>query len=634
MKKLTALILALLCALSLCACTEPDTDTADTEKTKQTQASDGTKAPADPDSTPADSTSADSTPADSTPADTDPADPDGPNDPGTPTETDMDRAKRLILEGKHLEAYVLLAELAKNDIEAAAMLYDFHVVYENEKTLSDGYVYEESYTYDVHGYTLRTVVKSRIDNKHVTVITNAYSDGKLASLSYAEDEQTTVSRTFTYNAAGLVSSMSESIKSGPMDDGEYFEYSVEYMYEYDGAGRLVKEMIDEYSVIEYEYDSYGNLTKTTNRNAWGDYAVISVYENTLDSENRVIKSIITESDNFTGAEDITYTVSYTYDTEGRVATETYEDEDGTSVISYTYDSYGNAVEIEMSEMSERSYESVFEWVYDADGNVVSMRQEESDGSVYLNEYDKFGNVTKHTVQMDGDTVREIVFSCNEAGAVVREEYYYDGVLENTVEYFYDSEGREIKTVRKEVAYDAVETVEYTYDENGLLTGEKTVTEYDGVRDQTNKYYQYDPDGRLRSVIEEGRITLSQAFDEQGKLVYSEYEEYDGSWVREEYAYDANGRCITKTKYVDTKLEETTSYVYDDAGRVIKTVSAVGFENILNGVMTEVEVTYDANGFMIEAHDNEGNSAEISGWRVFYRPGNKHNENQTEYFSLV
>ncbi len=127
------------------------------------------------------------------------------------------------------------------------------------------------------------------------------------------------------------------------------------------------------------------------------------------------------------------------------------------------------------------------------------------------------------------------------GRVVKASSYNNGELDAVSEYFYDSEGREIKLISQVQGYTNVQ--ERSYDKDGNLLWYNVDTGFS----QSRQEYSYDKQGRMLSV------DYYQNSEPAGRWECS----YEGN-VRSTLIYDSQG-----------KLAGTLRSVLDEAGNVLE-----------------------------------------------------------------
>lgn len=187
-----------------------------------------------------------------------------------------------------------------------------------------------------------------------------------------------------------------------------------------------------YSVCEFVYNENGDIIKQiANKNG-----IIYTYDYTYNPDGTRNSAIYTAPDGI-GA-----THRFTYDENGRLLRETYEDASGVELYSceYTYDEKGNAIAQDVVE-GELAYRLEIEFVYDANGKLTREVCDYGEGVQELLDY---------TYDENGNMIKKVFTS-------------YDG-SQICYEYTYSADGNVIK----EVLTDAQGTVQYVEIEYKLM----------------------------------------------------------------------------------------------------------------------------------------------------------------------
>ena len=213
--------------------------------------------------------------------------------------------------------------------------------------------------------------------------------------------------------------------------GEYWNYEeVDVVYDVtlDESGRITSlSFKNPEDGIVYntavKYDEYGNFTEIKESDSKGNV----IRTKTLKYDKNHNLTFINNDD-----KDETFSSSYTYDSEGRYTSLSYES--GYYIIknSFEYDKNGRVSKRHTySEYTYPGYEYVTEYTtentYDKKGFLISYNESYSDGhtSTMLNEYDKSGNNTyscREEVMADGNTVKyEYKYTYDKYGEV-KESY--------------------------------------------------------------------------------------------------------------------------------------------------------------------------------------------------------------------
>lgn len=228
------------------------------------------------------------------------------------------------------------------------------------------------------------------------------------------------------------------------------------------------------------------------------------------AEYKLIKQKVYDE---TGA--VRFSVDYEYDTNGNMIKSTNYDlaEGGINGwVEISYDANGNEIKGAAYSVVDGSTYISQEFNYDAEGNLVKEVRYSSDGSIEVvveYTYDANGNKIKTTEPQD----YWIEYSYDANGRLIKEEEYEFGYAEccSSVEYTYDANGNLKK--RTEYYEGSVDGwTEYSYDANGkLIKGTDFNLYEDGVTvEESSVIYEYDSNGNVikQSAIEDG-YTLSR-----------------------------------------------------------------------------------------------------------------------------
>ncbi len=228
--------------------------------------------------------------------------------------------------------------------------------------------------------------------------------------------------------------------------------------------------------------------------------------------------------------------------------------------------------------------------YDEKGRLILKRTLDKEYNLYQIEqyfYDEKNGKLRAVIDEEGKP--KILKQYNENGDIVSEAYFDDdGKLESSQEYGYDARGNLVLIKEKNFNNGREETVVIShlkYNENGVRI-EEAIEENGFIKEERffndqgiiSQEIIYTEDG------EEGIICIvsNEEFDEEGKPV--KYEDYalpsdyeDESMTQEEY--DASE---------DSFLTSTTTYEYDEFGRLAKT----NFKNHTTDEQQTREIDYD------------------------------------------
>ena len=411
--------------------------------------------------------------------------------------------------------------------------------------------------------------------------------GKTIYLNYDESNRISVitdpnnnGYTFTYNG-NMLSQVSSNNSLGTQtwkytyDDNAFMLTKTDpqgnlVQYYYDAEQRVSQTIDPQGGTINVQYDPENNTTTVTEKDG-------GVWLYRYDSSPGVLKS---KTDPSGG------TTSYEYDTNRNLTSKI--EADGTAT-SYTYDASGNMTS-----------------VTDAAGNTSTYTYNEQ--NLVTGITDSTGKLTKYTY----DTRGNILSTTDPAGAITQ--------------YTYDSKGNIISITAPNggtttMAYDANnnlisvtdpsgQTTTQTYDNSGNMTSQTdangtTTFQYNSlnqliaVTDSTGKQtkYTYDANGNRLSSTDANGNTTTYDYNYKNQLIQTT----DAAGFKTAFTYGTGG-CSScgggsdkLTSITDAK-NQTTSYQYDQNGRLIKETDPLG---------NSTSYTYDAKGNMISRTKPDG-----------------------------
>ena len=320
---------------------------------------------------------------------------------------------------------------------------------------------------------------------------------------------------YYYDAAGSLASLVDPVGN-----------TTEWVY--DGLDRMIEETNELDATRYFEYDEARNLIQKTDRNG-------RVTEYAYDGIGRILEENWLDSQ-----ESVIWTISYAYDSAGRVESVG----DDAAEYEYGYDDAGRVLS-ETQTIAGLTPVIALSYQYDAEGKRTQVAATIGGTADFVNDYsyDYLDRVTR--IEQHGA-------SGGNAVAEKRVDFTYDAA----------SQWDAITRYADLAATDLVATGSYGYDLAGRLTsltytkGETALVDYDWSFDAGNRMTQY-----VNSI--DG--TADYTSDNTAQLTGADYD-YQ---TDESYTYDANGNR-TISGYVtgdDNQLlaDGTYRYLYDDEG---------------------------------------------------------------------
>lgn len=403
---------------------------------------------------------------------------------------------------------------------------------------------------------------------------------------------------------------------GHIDTNSYSVYNAKRVTDYNEYGELIREEVT-YSFESPDWQSF-----------------LREYEITYDAKGNKLESVETLDGKENRRETYTYndrgllhvfkafysessykTETYTYDEAGNpVLTVTaYSDSEYVETLECTYDGSGNLLTEKMSYTG-------------GNGGDSGLSYEIS------NTYDEEGKLIRRVHRMGGDRPSTIdnSYTYNPQGDLILETAQYtvgegeDAIVGNTIEtsyqYTYDHEGRITKKITETALGSS--TSEYTYNEQGDLICEKTVNDLGTV--QTGEFaYVYSENGEISRITEvknsyrvsscdetydeQGNLTSQQSvsamdtasnssvytYDDLNRPIQKVHTDSDGRSYTYTYEYDERNNLTKKTRTYPSGTVTTFVYTYDDMDREIKSVVTTGKDR------TVTETEYDHHGNVIK-----------------------------------
>lgn len=412
----------------------------------------------------------------------------------------------------------------------------------------------------------------------LTGLTGGLADSTLTNtVAGIADDARDVTTTYTYDAAGNLTSQSDALKAVTAFAYDAFGEAISRTQDigdgrsliesrfYDKRGLLTGSIADPGGInatTVTDYDAFGRAVRTVDANG-------NATRQEYDRLGRLVQTV----DPRNAARSITY------DAFDRVLTQT--DALGRAT-SYAYDSTARSMTVTTAEgiavTTVRNRQGQVQSVTDGNGNTTTYT------------YDRSGNLTRT------DTPASHSSDLYDAAGRLIETVDANG---NRVDYTYDAANRVLTRTLDPDGLNQVTRYEYdalgrrvsVTDPNGSIT----TTEYDPKGDVLRQTvdaagkklattYTYNKRGRVLTVTSAGGSLTRYEYDNLGRRT-AEHVDPDGLDLVTRYQYDSNGNAIAR---VDPN-GHATRFVYDENNRLAFQIDPAG--NVQRTV-------YDANGLVV------------------------------------
>ena len=351
----------------------------------------------------------------------------------------------------------------------------------------------------------------------------------------------------------------------------------------------------------YYYNGYGNLEKTS----------VPVLELTTSAAYDAASRLTSVTDA------LEHVSSYTYDKNDNLLTTT---DPMNHVTSFAYDANGNLETVTNAKngVTTLTYDNATDWLtsvsfggstklysYNNDGTVKTFTK--PDGTTFNYSYDNMGRATCDGVYQYRYTLDNLLSEVSGGG--------------RTMTFYYDEADRV-----SSVTYDNDEhnSVGFAYDDNGNCTAMHYSTySYDGLNRLTKILewvdyntveinYTYRKDSQLEKVDYPNGMTTTYGYDDAGRMTSktTKLKTYNGSeqiLAAYQVELDKAGNIVKQTTLVDpfefgVMSDEEVSYTYNEANRITK-AGDISFEFDANGNTTkrgDEEYVWDKKNRLIKA----------------------------------
>ena len=423
--------------------------------------------------------------------------------------------------------------------------------------------------------------------------------------------------TYSYDSNGLLQSMTETPPSGSPGSARTTGYSyhptglmasmttpegVTYSHSYDQRSRLTKVQDNAGQQMLYQYDTFGNVTRTETRNS--DNSLATWMESAYDSRNRrttmtmphkdevnsIRRTMYDAEDNVTAMTDPTGNVDVmTYDAINRMSAQTHR---LNGIASYEYDKLNRLAKVTAPTGIVTSYE------YDGLGRKVAERSADRGATTYS--YDRANNMVQkvtargimETYSYDALERRvSVSYPNTHTGKDEDVTYSHDdcafgkGMLcktedeSGTTEYSYDAFGN--VTSQKHTELGVAYTTSYAWDKEDQISSltlpsgraidysRDSIRRVQGIEATVNGTKQsivsdisYRADDLMLGCTYGNGLTDSRSYDLQGRLTSQSLKSANSTLDQRSYGYDVKSNITSITVNGNAR-----SYSYDALDRL-------------------------------------------------------------------
>ncbi|MGC8803063.1 MAG: hypothetical protein ACP5PS_04735 [Bacteroidales bacterium] len=262
-----------------------------------------------------------------------------------------------------------------------------------------------------------------------------------------------------------------------------------------------------------------------------------------------------------------------FDTQGQKILQVNYREDGSimSIATFKYDSWGNKTEILKQSTDDRDKSRLvlnysLSVRYDSKGNKMletGFNGVEDFKNVY--NYNREGKLAEVNffIRKRLDEKRVVVSTDEQSTNMKILDGF--GTLKYMLRYNYNTDGKVTEETRIENDNSVSQRIVYTYDKNGVLSGE---AKYINEKLLHKISYVYNPKGLLSEIYKEtpesGRFLISKyLYDENNQIKEFQWrEEANKEFSRSIFTYDASGLCKTvDSYYARYKRQVLSVYIY-------------------------------------------------------------------------
>ncbi|MFJ9902304.1 LamG-like jellyroll fold domain-containing protein [Streptomyces sp. NPDC101152] len=428
--------------------------------------------------------------------------------------------------------------------------------------------------YDTFGEPIET------DDADGNIVTTTYDpDGRVQAVSRPAytppDGSGTITPTtsYTYDALGELHTETDPLNNTAS-------------YVYDQLGDKVQQTLPGGRVTHVGYDTDGeilNITDPTGARTESTYDALGRRSTSTQVERHPAAAAYTTKYGYDGLGDLTSIedplgnkAGATYDALGEASTVT--DALG-NTTSYAYDAAGQVVRTTAADSTAAT------WSYDQAERLVATAQLDANGATLSSTsygYDAAGNQTSATDARQHTTTATF----DALNRTVSQTQPVDASTSITTSFGYDAAGHETRytDADKNATY-------YTYNPLGQqeTSVAPSITGLTSTADRTTAF-SYDADGRQHTITRPGGVTLTESYDDSGRLTGESGSGAEAATATRSFSYDDDGRPTAVSAPTGTD-----TFTYDDRGLLLT----------MGGPGGSATYAYDANGDIATRTDATG-----------------------------
>lgn len=437
------------------------------------------------------------------------------------------------------------------------------------------------YSRESFRYTRKGLLESHVNQEGLKTSYCYDVLGRIISKSYSTPEGEIAKETFIYDNYHL-------IEKTDLD-------STKTSYSYDGAGRLATEATSD-KVVKYEYDPLGRISTIIAYN--GENTLFTHFKRDL--LDRVLEKQCTDANGNTLSK-----ISYSYDSDGNIATITQNINGNDATDSFLHDSFKRQLEA-VDAFGNRTNSIYNENAVNALGQkVLQITTIDPKNRQLIKTEDAHGNIVQEDVILADKLIKSHKMAYDPNGNLLckRDFIYQNGEYQRTIETEYAyTPLNTVKSLTRAANSPNSRTILYSYTPSGKIASKIKP-------DRTVLSYNYDPLGHLKTISSsDNQLKLSFERNRTGDLLHAK-DEVNNVWIQRNV--DPHGNTLREEFSTGLAIEKS----YDafnrpltinlpDQGRVLYTYDPLYLRKVSKSssgktLYSHQYTTYDSSGHLQE-----------------------------------